>query len=54
MSQADYSVSKFAVRAICEGLRQEAGDQLRVTVIPPGFFRTERVESVPNPQLRQQ
>jgi NADP-dependent 3-hydroxy acid dehydrogenase YdfG len=35
-----YSGTKFAVRAISEGLRQEAGDKLRVTVISPGFTRT--------------
>ena len=53
-NQAVYSASKFAVRAISEGLRQEAGDQLRVTVVSPGFVRTELVEAVSNPQLRQQ
>ena len=31
-----YSGTKFAVRAISEGLRQEAGDKLRVTIISPG------------------
>jgi NADP-dependent 3-hydroxy acid dehydrogenase YdfG len=31
-----YSATKFAVRAIAEGLRQEAGDQIRVTSIEPG------------------
>jgi NADP-dependent 3-hydroxy acid dehydrogenase YdfG len=35
-----YSGTKFAVRAISEGLRQEAGDKLRVTIISPGFVRT--------------
>jgi NADP-dependent 3-hydroxy acid dehydrogenase YdfG len=34
-----YSATKFAVRAISEGLRQEAGDKLRVTIISPGFVR---------------
>ncbi len=32
-----YSGTKFAVRAISEGLRQEAGDKLRVTIISPGL-----------------
>ena len=31
-----YSGAKFAVRAISEGLRQEVGDKLRVTIISPG------------------
>ena len=31
-----YSGAKFAVRAISEGLRQEAGDKLRMTIISPG------------------
>ncbi|MCA8909965.1 MAG: SDR family oxidoreductase, partial [Rhodospirillaceae bacterium] len=32
---AVYSATKFAVRALSEGLRQEAGDKLRVTLISP-------------------
>src|SRR3954452_22500572 len=35
-NMAVYSGTKFAVRAISEGLRQEAGDKLRVTIISPG------------------
>ena len=53
-NQAVYSATKFAVRAISEGLRQEAGDQLRVTIVSPGFVRTEFVEAVSNPELRGQ
>ena len=53
-NQAVYSATKFAVRAISEGLRQEAGDKLRVTVVSPGFVKTEFVEAVSNPQLRTQ
>jgi len=37
---AVYSGTKFAVRAISEGLRQEAGDHLRVTIISPGMVAT--------------
>jgi NADP-dependent 3-hydroxy acid dehydrogenase YdfG len=33
---AVYSASKFAVRAISEGLRQEVGGKIRVTTISPG------------------
>ncbi len=50
--QAVYSGTKFAVRAICEGLRQEAGDRLRVTVISPGFVHTEFVQAVADPDTR--
>ena len=47
-----YSGTKFAVRAISEGLRQEAGDKLRVTIISPGFVRTNFAESVTNPEVK--
>jgi NADP-dependent 3-hydroxy acid dehydrogenase YdfG len=52
--QAVYSATKFAVRAISEGLRQEAGDKLRVTVISPGFVYTEFVQAVADPDARAQ
>jgi NADP-dependent 3-hydroxy acid dehydrogenase YdfG len=51
-NQSVYSGTKFAVRAISEGLRQEAGDKLRVTIISPGFVRTQFVEAIANPELR--
>jgi NADP-dependent 3-hydroxy acid dehydrogenase YdfG len=51
-NQSVYSGTKFAVRAISEGLRQEAGGKLRMTIISPGFVRTEFVEAVANPELR--
>jgi NADP-dependent 3-hydroxy acid dehydrogenase YdfG len=53
-SQSVYSATKFAVRAISEGLRQEAGEKLRVTIISPGFVRTDFVDAVPDPKLRGQ
>ncbi len=53
-NQAVYSGTKFAVRAISEGLRQEAGDALRVTIVTPGFVQTDFVESVSNPEVRAQ
>lgn len=36
-----YSATKFAVRAISEGLRHEVGGKIRVTVISPGAFESE-------------
>src|SRR6266852_1073621 len=51
-NQSVYSGTKFAVRAISEGLRQEAGDKLRVTIISPGFVRTNFAESVTNPEVK--
>jgi NADP-dependent 3-hydroxy acid dehydrogenase YdfG len=51
-NQTVYSATKFAVRAISEGLRQEAGDQVRVTVVSPGFIRTAFAEGSPNPAVR--
>ncbi|MBN8941998.1 MAG: SDR family oxidoreductase [Rhizobiales bacterium] len=51
-NQAVYSGTKFAVRAICEGLRQEAGDKLRVTVVSPGFVRTDFLDTVANPEVK--
>ncbi|MDT0319162.1 MULTISPECIES: SDR family oxidoreductase [unclassified Streptomyces] len=35
-----YAATKNAVRAVSEGLRQEAGGSLRVTVVSPGYVRT--------------
>jgi NADP-dependent 3-hydroxy acid dehydrogenase YdfG len=52
-TQAIYSGTKFAVRAISEGLRQEVGSEgLRVTVISPGFTRTNFADAVVNTDLR--
>ncbi len=53
-NMAVYCGTKFAVRAISEGLRQEAGDTLRVTVISPGFTRTNIAESMNHPGLKAQ
>ncbi|MFD0020980.1 SDR family oxidoreductase [Streptomyces sp. NPDC058382] len=52
--QAVYAGTKNAVRTISEGLRQEAGDSLRVTVVSPGFVRTEFSDSVSDPAVRAQ
>ncbi|MBN9222230.1 MAG: SDR family oxidoreductase [Mesorhizobium sp.] len=47
---AVYSATKFAVRALSEGLRQESRD-LRVTVVSPGLTRTELFDGIANPQV---
>jgi NADP-dependent 3-hydroxy acid dehydrogenase YdfG len=51
-AQAVYSGTKFAVRAISEGLRQEAGEHLRVTIVSPGFTRTDFVHGAADPGVR--
>ncbi|MFJ8863971.1 SDR family oxidoreductase [Streptomyces sp. NPDC102451] len=53
-AMAVYAGTKFAVRAICEGLRQEAGDSLRVTTVSPGVTGTDFAEASTNPQVRTQ
>jgi NADP-dependent 3-hydroxy acid dehydrogenase YdfG len=42
------------VRTISEGLRQEAGDKLRVTIISPGFVHTGFAQSMTNPEVKAQ
>src|SRR6476619_7230634 len=49
---AVYSGTKFAVRAISEGLRQEAGDTVRVTIISPGAVESELAETISDPDLK--
>ena len=49
-----YAGTKFAVRAISEGLRQEAGDKLRVTIISPGFTRTNFADTVTSQEVKAQ
>ncbi len=51
-NQAVYSATKFAVRALSEGLRKEAGDKVRVTIISPGFTRTNYADTVTNDDVR--
>src|SRR2546423_578628 len=53
-NMAVYAGTKFAVRAISEGLRQEAGDKLRVTIISPGFVNANFTESMTSPEIKGQ
>ena len=51
-TMAVYAGTKNAVRAISEGLRQEAGEKLRVTVVSPGIVNTELASSMTKPEIR--
>ncbi|MEU1049331.1 SDR family oxidoreductase [Streptomyces sp. NPDC005897] len=53
-NQAVYAATKNAVRTLSEGLRQEAGPDLRVTVVSPGYVGTEFGDSVTSPTVRSQ
>ncbi len=50
---AVYCATKFAVMAISEGLRQEVGGDIRVTVISPGVTESELAESITDPLSQQ-
>ena len=47
-----YSATKFAVRAISEGLRQEVSENIRVTLVAPGATESELAESISDPELK--
>ena len=53
-TMAVYAGTKNAVRAISEGLRQEAGAKLRVSVISPGFVKTNFADSMTDPEIKAQ
>jgi NADP-dependent 3-hydroxy acid dehydrogenase YdfG len=48
--QAVYAATKTAVKVLTEGLRQESGPELRVTLISPGFTNTEGVGKGASPE----
>ncbi|HEV7934286.1 MAG TPA: SDR family oxidoreductase, partial [Actinomadura sp.] len=50
---AVYCATKFAVRAISEGLRQESHGDIRVTVISPGVTESELADGISDPEARQ-
>jgi len=47
---AVYAGTKHAVRAISEGLRQEAGDGIRTTIISPGAVQSELPSGSSDPE----
>lgn len=49
---AVYCATKFAVGAISEGLRQEVGADIRVTVISPGVTTSELADAIADPSAR--
>lgn len=53
-TMAVYAGTKNAARTITEGLRQEAGAQLRVTGISPGFVHTNLASSMSDPAIQHQ
>ncbi|MCT7661446.1 SDR family oxidoreductase [Mycobacterium deserti] len=52
-TSAVYSATKFAVRAISEGLRQESDGDIRVTLISPGVTESELAESISDSGARE-
>ncbi|MDX6352842.1 MAG: hypothetical protein QOF84_7632 [Streptomyces sp.] len=52
--QSVYAGTKNAVRTISEGLRQEAGPNLRVTVVSPGVVNTDFADSMTDPEMKAQ
>jgi len=48
---AVYCATKYAVRALSEGLRQESSD-IRVTVVCPGFTDTELTDRGGDPNVQ--
>jgi NADP-dependent 3-hydroxy acid dehydrogenase YdfG len=53
-NQVVYAATKNAVRTLSEGLRQEAGPDLRVTMVSPGYVATEFADSITSPAVRAQ
>ena len=50
--QGVYAATKNAVRTISEALRQEAGNNLRITRISPGFVKTNLSDSIRDPDIK--
>ncbi|MDQ7984631.1 SDR family oxidoreductase [Pseudomonas sp. G34] len=50
---AVYCATKYAVRAISDGLRQEVGGDIRVTLVSPGVVESELAESISDEGARE-
>ncbi|MEU3712520.1 SDR family oxidoreductase [Streptomyces catenulae] len=50
---AVYCATKFAVRAISEGLRQESAGTVRVTLVSPGVTESELADGICDPTARE-
>ncbi|KUN17998.1 oxidoreductase [Streptomyces corchorusii] len=48
---AVYAATKTAVKVLTEGLRQESGPDLRVTLVSPGFTHTEGIGKGASPEV---
>jgi NADP-dependent 3-hydroxy acid dehydrogenase YdfG len=49
---ATQSATKHAVRVVSEGLRQEVGSNIRVTVIAPGATESELPNTISDPEMK--
>lgn len=49
---AVYCGTKFAVHAISEALRQEVGDEIRVTIVSPGVVESDLAETITDPATK--
>jgi NADP-dependent 3-hydroxy acid dehydrogenase YdfG len=47
-----YSATKFAARAISDGLRQEVSNNIRVTIVAPGATESELANTISDPELK--
>ncbi|MDQ0496459.1 SDR family oxidoreductase [Paenibacillus brasilensis] len=50
---AVYCATKYAVRAISEGLRMEVGGDIRVTMVSPGVTESELADSISDEEAQQ-
>lgn len=50
---AVYCATKFAVAAITEGLRQEVGADIRVTLVSPGVVASELADAIADDEARE-